>query len=349
MEYREFYELARENKLSGAYILHGDEEYTKGKAVEALLELIEPAFRSMNVQEYSAYSAEEVMAACSTYPFLAQRRLILVRGLPDASDAEALLGALDDIPQTTVLAFVVSGKFDEKKRPARKSASVKSRQTKGESFFAAMSELGRVCEFSRLSEGDIVKWVIKECKLLGRGISRQDALMLVRRVGDNLMNVRNELYKVAFYVPEGGVIDAGAIAECVTANIEYRVFDMLDYFVAGKAADGYRALDALLENGSDAMGVAMYLSRQFRLMLRAKLLIDEGCDRRRAVERLGGNAYATGKAYDAARTFSTAGLTAAAADFANLPYLQISGFGRIDELIVQTVSKHLIKGERGNG
>ena len=138
------------------------------------------------------------------------------------------------------------------------------------------------------------------------------------------------------------MIGIAAINQCISPNVEYRVFDMLDYFLKGKPKDGFAALDALFENTAEAVGVSMYLAKQFRLMLRARVLIDRSVPRQRAVEQLGGNPYATGKAYDAAKRFGIAELTDAAQDFSNLMYLQISGYAKINDLISRAITKHLV-------
>ncbi len=347
MDYKELFSLIKANELSGAYVFHGEEEFTKNRALDDLRALIEPSSRSMNIQEYTSANADAIITACNTYPFLSDLRLVIAKSMPDADSARQILGFLPQMPQTTLLVFTVRGKYETKK-PTRKKSIQAAKVQKTEKprdtvdFFAEMEKSGRVCEFNRLPEADLVKWIVRECSSYNVGIGKNEAITIVNRVGHDLTSLRNELHKAIFYVGEGNVIGIAAINQCISPNVEYRVFDMLDYFLKGKPKDGFAALDALFENTAEVVGVSMYLAKQFRLMLRARVLIDRSVPRQRAVEQLGGNPYATGKAYDAAKRFGIAELTDAAQDFSNLMYLQISGYAKINDLISRAITKHLV-------
>ena len=47
MDRNAFFNLIKENRLSGAYLLHGEEEYVKDSAVSSVLDTVEEASRAM--------------------------------------------------------------------------------------------------------------------------------------------------------------------------------------------------------------------------------------------------------------------------------------------------------------
>ena len=70
MNYNNFLRAVSKKEVTGAYILHGQEEFTKNRAIEKLIELLNPNMRAVNLQSYEKTGAEELINACETMPFL---------------------------------------------------------------------------------------------------------------------------------------------------------------------------------------------------------------------------------------------------------------------------------------
>ena len=63
MERNDFMIAASKGALSGAYLLHGEEEFLKENAVSSALKLIDPAMRDLNVDILENAQATAVIAA----------------------------------------------------------------------------------------------------------------------------------------------------------------------------------------------------------------------------------------------------------------------------------------------
>ena len=87
MERNDFMIAAGKGALSGAYLLHGEEEFLKENAVSSALKLIDPAMRDLNVDILVTAQATAVIAAAETLPFMAERRVVLCRAMPKDDDA----------------------------------------------------------------------------------------------------------------------------------------------------------------------------------------------------------------------------------------------------------------------
>ncbi len=315
MQYVQFFNQVNSNGLSGAYLLHGDEEYVKRSALSALYGILDPAAAEINQQE-CAPEADAIMVACETLPFFAERRIVVCRELPKGEDGLKIRDYLPNIPDTALLIFYVRGKADG-----------------STALYKALNADGRAVLFDMLTPEEAMRWLQKQCVTLGVTMAPKAARLLIELVGVDLTLLKNEFTKAAGYAGAGAEITCDVISTAVTRNVEYRVFDMVDCFLSGKAGDGMRALDALLLGGESALGIAALLSSRFRLMLSARTLMDQGIDRNAAAKRMGGSDFAAKKAYDSAKRFSKPQLLYCITAFSNVAYMQISGAMRDREAL----------------
>lgn len=82
MDRNAFFNLIKENRLSGAYLLYGVENMMKDSAVSALLETMDEATRPLNVDTLESAEANALTLACDALPFFAERRVVICRAMP---------------------------------------------------------------------------------------------------------------------------------------------------------------------------------------------------------------------------------------------------------------------------
>ncbi|MDO5111274.1 MAG: DNA polymerase III subunit delta [Clostridia bacterium] len=319
MNHTAFFKCIKDGTLHGAYLLQGKEERVKESAVQRVMETVEEAARDLNVQIFSALDAASLIAACETLPFFASRRLIVCRELPGKEQWERLSAYLPAMPDTTLLLFVVRGEANGT------LAAVKA--------FKADNAL---VSFDILNEAEAVIWVQQQTKKYDATISPMAARYLVKVVGCELGELGNELAKAAGYAGAGQEITRKIIDIAVTRNIEYGVFAMMDCLLAGKTADGLRALSSLLEQGN-AFSIASLLAGRFKQMLQAKLYMEKGLDKKTVVAKLGGSAYAAGLSYEAAKRYTKEMLIRNVKAFSDVGFLQVTGQMKDRDALEQAV------------
>ncbi len=307
MNDRSFFKAIKENALIGAYLLHGEEEYVKESALAALIGGVDALSRDLNLQYLDGGSAEDVIAACETLPFFAERRLVICRFLPQGDEGKRLAEYLPRLPDTTLLLFFPRGKADEKL-----------------GLVKALRKAGRAVDFDPLTPPDAARWVRQQARRLETPIAEEAARFLVALVGTDVSALYNELSKAVFYAGLGREVTKDAIAACVTRNVEIKVFDMVDYFLAAKAQDGLRAYHHMLDEGESPFRMAALLEGNFRRMAQARVYIDQGLGKDEALKRLG-NTYPMKKAYEGALRYSRPELLQNLRRFADVGYLQVSG------------------------
>ena len=77
MKYNDFFKLINTRTLTGAYLLHGSEEYVKDSALKQIIDRFEPSTRSMNVADIHEFDVEALIDLCETMPFFSDSRLVV--------------------------------------------------------------------------------------------------------------------------------------------------------------------------------------------------------------------------------------------------------------------------------
>ena len=309
MKYNDFFKLLDKGDPSGAYLLHGTEEFVKESAVSAACGMIPEDMRAFNLNVLYDAGLDRIIEACETLPVFVPRNVVIVRELSSSVDAARLTEYCSTVSSSTLLLIVKKGKLEER------SALLKH-----------FVKLDRAVEFSELSETEVIKWCMKTAVKQGAALDQNTARLFVGLVGVDMTNVRNELQKAIDIVGPGGTITPDIISLTTVSNIEYKLFSTLDLFTAGKVKDGMTALKALLEQDRDApLSIAGFLESRFRLMLIGRLLMDRGLGPKAAANKMDGSAYANEKACRAAVKYSAEELTKLVSDISLVGYNRITG------------------------
>ncbi|MDD3400908.1 MAG: DNA polymerase III subunit delta [Eubacteriales bacterium] len=271
MNESELFKSTKQRELHGAYLLHGAEELTKQEAVERIKEVLDPSFRDLNMDTLKMPTAQSLLSACDQLPFFDEKRLVMVKDW-DATQLEACLDKLDSLPSSTILLFVRRG--DEKSTTA---------------LYSRLDKQNRVVEFPKLTEDRAISMVLRESALMGCSIDRVVARQLIMMVGTDAYRLRNELSKAAGYVGTGNTITEAALKIAATPSVEYNVFNLLNYLLAGNKRAGLRLMKEMIQDGQSALQIAYFLEGRLRLMLHAKELLATKTPQKDAIKQLGGN------------------------------------------------------------
>ncbi len=247
-----------------------------------------PEVREANTSifEGAGVNRGELMATACAVPFLADRRLIIVRGLLKRLESpkgikgfsaqawDGLADALQEIPATTDVAFV-----DVTERRA-------GLKRNGPGLRAAGPE-ARVREFRVPQKEQRQAWTRERAAALGTQIRPDAVRRLAWLMGGNLRMLDGELGKLALYAGDRPVTVEDVDAMVSSAR-EENVFAAVDAVLERRPGVATRALYALLEDGTGAASIINLLARQVRLVLLAKCLLESGVkDRGEIGSRIG--------------------------------------------------------------
>jgi len=221
----------------------------------------------MNVAEFAVSKVKigEVMAAIQSPPFIATKRLVIVKGLCETystkPDAKDWIDAFARIPESTIV--VVWDDVSVKKMD--RHALVKA--------FIDRSDV-HAYPFDMLQGVALTAWAGTRAKELSLSISRPLLELIVARVGSDLWQLSGELEKLSAYV-DGASVDQAAIDLLVRTNSDDQLFALMDALSDGRVDRSLSLLSAQRQFGTGDQQLFAMLSRQMRLLLSVRDLIDE--------------------------------------------------------------------------
>ena len=280
MGYREIFDRIDSGDLGGVFVFHGPEEYSKDRALEALrAKLAPPGLEELNYQylEGERANAAEIRRAAETLPFMAQRRLVVVRdypmlasssrgsGLDAAKEEEELDALLANFPSTACLVFL------QRFVPQDKEKTGKNKPEKEKNAVSKIVEkLATFISFDSLTEDELIQQLSKIAKRCGCAIRRDAALFMLRYCGTDLEALSRETEKACAHAGPGAEIARADMEAVCVQTQESKVFDFIDRLFTGRGGEAMRSLRALADSDDDAAALLSLIERQARLMAAVK-------------------------------------------------------------------------------
>lgn len=278
-------------------LLYGPDEFTRSEALAAIKAQIPPDLADLNVTMLDGrrLKLDALIGACEAFPFIADRRLVIVHDLlkhqKAGKDRDELRSYLERVPATCDLIFVESEDFD--KRGA---------------VFTYLKKSGAAQEFLPKEGSELLRWLAERARLLDVRLDNAAAQRLVGYVGGEGRALVNELGKLASYAGRGGHITAAEVDLLVQDGQEQNLFSFIDELSARKRGAALQSLRRLFADGQAATYIIFMVARQVRILLGVKELAAQRMRPDDIAAQLGQRPFVVRKALDQVRGFSDAEL-----------------------------------------
>ncbi len=251
------------------HILYGEDDFSLKEAlseIKAGLGDEASLATSTSVLQGQSVTPAELMATCDTIPFLAPCRLVIVEGLlgrfekqgkaprsrKSANDGwSSLADYAKRMPGSTIL-VLLEGKL-----------------SRANPLLKQLAPLAEVRKFSPLSGYELVHWIQRRVERRGGTMAREGAEFLAALIGSNLWILSSEIEKLCVYAL-GRPIDKEDVELLVASARVPSVFAMIDAILDGNVSAATRLLHSLEDEGAAPPYLLYMITRQFRLVLQAR-------------------------------------------------------------------------------
>ena len=250
------------------YLMHGEETYLRDYYLGRLKELLlTGGMGEFNLHQIPAkdMSPQRLEEAIDCLPMMAERTLILVydfdlfkAGEKDREGYTALFGQLPEYCCVVFVYDLIPYKSDARTKLAM-----------------AIKQYGQVVNFARQEQGDLVDWVRRRFRALGKDIDSRLALDLIFLCGDLMNNLIGEIEKIGAYA-KGARITREDIDAVATPQLDAVVFRMTDAIGEGKFDQAAGVLGELYQMQEPPMRILFSLGKQMRQLYSARLLMERG-------------------------------------------------------------------------
>ncbi len=289
-----------------------------------------------------AVELDTLRNVCDTIPFLSERRLVVLEGLPKR---KRKAGAGDEDTDT--------GEDREDEQPATASTTAPAGSGRGKkgkaasgldpkAFIQGLAEYiphlpettvlvllanellepthplakaaaqsGRQRAFTPPKGAALADWLGKRARDAGAKLTPEAGRLLIESSGDDLRVLAHEIDKLSTYVGPGGQIRLEDVRALTPIARQTRVFDLTDALARRDRKRALALLHELLANGESPLGIVALTAFQTRALLHVKTLAERGLRPPQIAQQAGLAPYVVEKSLPLARQFSFAQLEAA--------------------------------------
>lgn len=249
--------------LKPVYLIYGSEDLRLAQAVARLKQQLGAAADldfNYDTFEGESASADDVVAACNTLPFLSERRLVIVRGADKmGSDGWNTLAAYAADPSPTTVLVLVATKLAKNTR-----------------LYKTVDKLGGVAEYAAPRKSEYPREVQRMFEDRGKPVCLDAAELLVSAVGYDLRRLSTEVDKAVAFVGTRGEVERGDIEQVASTTAENSIFEFTDALSDRDCRAALALLDHLLSDGESVFALHAMSLRVVRDLIVARALLDKG-------------------------------------------------------------------------
>ena len=284
------------NSPGQLYIFHGEETYLRDFYLNRLKEqILTGGMGTFNLHEIAAkeMSPHALEQAIDCLPMMAERTLIMVTDFDlfraGEKDREGYIKLFSQLPEYCCIVFLYD--LIDYKGDARTKLA------------AALKQYGTVVNFVRQEQGDLVDWVRRRFKALGKDIESRLALELVFLCGDLMTNLVGEIEKIGAYAKQSHITRAD-IEAVATPQLDAVVFRMTDAIGESNFDKAASVLGELYQMQEPPIKIMWSLGRQMRQIYSARLAMEQRRGAGYVASLWGIKPYPAEKLMTSARRFS---------------------------------------------
>ena len=278
------------------YILHGEETYLRDHYLGKLRDLLlTGGMGTFNLHEIGtkAMSPHALEEAVDCLPMMGERTMILITDYDlfkaGENDREEYVRIFSQLPDYCCVVFLYD--LIDYKADARTKLAI------------ALKKYATVVNFVRQDQGDLVDWVRRRFRALGKDIDSRLALDLIFLCGDLMTNLIGEIEKIGAYSRQKHITRAD-IEAVATPQLDAVVFRMTDAIGEGNFDKAMSVLGDLYRMQEPPIKIMYSLGKQMRQIYSARLALEQGRGSSYVASMWNLKPYPTDKLMASARRFS---------------------------------------------
>lgn len=270
------------------YYLYGAEDYLVERMTRALsaaaLDGGDASFNLLVVwaSDKPEKAAVPIIETAQAFPFLAARRVVIVRDAEKLPLSPPLLAYLRQPSPETVLIFAEA--------PPSTGQKARSRKKRAESSVMAFLQseqngCGRdvTVEFRPLRDTALAAWIGQECEANGRSIDPPATSLLLELTGSSLRALASNIQKLVTAYPDSDVITRDIVREQLASTRVGDVFELGDLLLRRRPAEAQELAARLLETG-DAVPIVASLAKTITTLWQLRVMPEAIAASARAAE-----------------------------------------------------------------
>jgi len=273
----EFKNRLQQKKISPLLVFVGEESF----GFEELIALLRDTFldnsnRDFNFQQFSCRDVEieTVLNAARTYPFLADRRLLILRNLHELGTGKNALGEYFQDPAPETLLVMTADRLDKR-----------------DALGKLLQKHADWVEFQKVRDYQLPELVRKKAAEKRHHFSPEALELFCHRSGTDLRRLYGEMDKLFQFLGERKNIEVEDVVATSSEGGDASIFDFLNAVGRRKLAESMVCLQEQLDERAAPHFILSMLARHFRQLWTISALRGQGMDKAAIAGKAGVNRY----------------------------------------------------------
>ena len=253
----------KDGGIGNLYVFYGPESYLKEYYLQEVIKLlVDDTFRMFNLEvfEGKALTPELLSNAIEGCPAMAERKVVVVKDFdlykPPAGMQEALPTLLTDLPEYICLIFY----YD----------ILELKQDKRLKIHTLLSKNACFVEFSERSERELIDWVRRRFRALGKGIDDETCSYFLFLCGHSMTQLITETEKAAAFSTLEYITQYHIYSVC-TRVLDAVIFDLTDAIADRSFSKAISIFEDLIAQKNDEIQIFSSIMRHLQRLYAAKL------------------------------------------------------------------------------
>ena len=236
-------------RIEPIYILCGCDDFLRAHSVNMISALCvsvpELNFLSADGDNFTAETAESVYTALQSYPFMSERRMVVLKEYYPSKE---------ELKRNGLLAYLSA--------PVETSVLIISNRKECKAFDKTGVKVDCTPDTALC-----ISWIAGEAKRANLAISPSVAGKIAEYTLLDFTKINGEMAKLTVFCEGKGAIELSDVEEVVHKDSEYRIFEMTEKIALGKFDEAYGILTDLLAKGEEEQRLFISVYYHFRRML----------------------------------------------------------------------------------
>lgn len=321
MNYKDIIKEIKASKFSSFYLAYGKEFYVLDKIQEEAKKSLNKDLLDFNYDTIDGRNCDFniIKSKIETVPVMDSHRVVIIKNFDafkgkgsslSADEEKEFIDYMKDVPQTSLVIFLSYEDVDGRKKIVKD-----------------LSKTGKVVKCQKLGGNDLVIWAKSRFKKYDCEINNSNLIYFLkmhdyenRNSEKNLYDLENEIKKICDYCGSKNEVSKEAIDKLSPQRMEDDIFKFIDSIGNKKPQTAVKILSDMIYEGKAALMILAMISRQIRIMIQAKELLELGYSQNVIAQKLSLHSFVLSKALNQARNFDRKKLIEMLNECSNIDY-----------------------------